>query len=71
MAKINQDERLRVYRTMRAKLLERGVKCGLADSYAMASVQLYKWGVRRGCANVFELVTSARRVNHYAALAGK
>lgn len=55
-----------MFREMRGKCLERGIKCGLADSYAMQSVQLYKRFVRRGCAEAFEIVTSDKRADHYA-----
>jgi hypothetical protein len=54
-----------VFVTMRAKCLEKGIKCGLADSFAMATVQIYKRLRNRGCAEAFDLVTSDKRVAHY------
>jgi len=65
VATVNRNDTMRVFRTMRGKLLEKGVRCGLADSFAMGSVKLYKWCVRRGCTNPFDFVTSDRRVAHY------
>jgi hypothetical protein len=61
---VNQKETMRVFRAMRAALLEKGVKCGLADSGAMASVKLFKWCVKRGCPDAFGFATSEARVAH-------
>lgn len=69
---VTQQETAKVFRTMRGALLARGVKCGLADSYAMQSVQIYKRAIWRGCPApfAFAVVTGERRVEHYAALSG-
>lgn len=60
-----------VFVEMRAKCIARGIRCGLADSFAMASVQLYKRLTKRGCPNPFDFVTSDRRVEHYAKVAAR
>lgn len=65
------NETYYVFVTMRAKCLERGIRCGLADSFAMATVQLYKRLAKRGCAKAFDFVTSDRRVEHYAKVAAR
>lgn len=67
---VTQQETMRVFRTVRAALLERGVKCGLADSGAMASVKLFKWCVKRGCRDAFGFATSSARVEHFCKMYG-
>lgn len=67
---ITQQDTAKVFRTMRAALLERGMKCGLADSGAMASVRLFKRCVKRGCADAFGFATSEARVAKLCKLYG-
>jgi hypothetical protein len=67
---VSSQDTYSVYLQMRSALIERGMKCGLADSCAMATVQLYKRGVGRGCKNAAALATSPRRVQHYLKLYG-
>lgn len=69
MAGVDRNQTMRVFRAMRAKCLERGLKCGLADSFAMQAVQLYKRLVAHGCEHAFEAATSDRRADHYARIA--
>lgn len=63
---ISQHDRMKVFRTVRAELLMKGLRCGQADDGAFNAVQIFKRCVKRGCADPIGFVTSAKSIARFA-----